>query len=134
MKPAYLVMFLPPEHEAPLGPYDCYRARLRSAAVDTVQQAGCQSNEDDRSVEVQTDDVTVKNGEVQFQCGDDTAFETLLTAMKRGERWQLADALEYFRVAQGALQADSPKIGLSGFLQNSSEVTRGSWCSITVAF
>ena len=71
--------------QLPLNLYELYSRRLRGQSAAFSQQ-GCQSNEDDRSVEVQTDETETREQEMQFQFGDDcTQFENLLAAMREGE-------------------------------------------------
>jgi hypothetical protein len=70
--------------QASMSAYDLYLRRLRSQSK-TVSQEGSQSNEDDRSVEVQTDDIETASQEAQFQFGDDdTQFANLLAAARSG--------------------------------------------------
>merc|ERR1719230_1257296 len=78
--------------QSPLSPYDLFQRQLRSNT--TIAQKACQSNEDDRTVEVQTEDVQLMDKEVQFQLGDDTQFENLLSAMQGGHENQRDEALQ----------------------------------------
>merc|ERR1719502_1001018 len=61
-------------------------------------QSGCQSNEDCRSVEIQTEEVFCEHQEVQFHFGDDdTRFENLLSAMLSGQPVEVAEALQRYQ-------------------------------------
>jgi len=67
----------------PLTEYELYLRSLRSAN-STICQQTTQSNEDSRSVEVQTEPLATADKEAQFQNGDDdTQFENLIASLTK---------------------------------------------------
>ena len=104
--------------QATLSAFDLYQRKLRSREPGEAQK-GTQSNEDDRSVEVQTEEISTSTQEVQFQFGDDgTDFSNLVAATEGG------------RAANGVLEKFLSKRphslpapgGLSTFLKHSTQV------------
>eukprot|EP00752_Nemacystus_decipiens_P007144 g6397.t1 len=72
--------------QAPISPIDLYHRRLRAQPA-FIRQAGSQTNEDARSVEVQTDEIVCADKEVQFHLGhDDTALENLMRRLRSNRR------------------------------------------------
>ena len=108
-------------HQTPLSPYELYQRRLRGNKCD-MMQSGCQSNEDCRSVEIQTEEIFCEDQEVQFQFGDDdTRFENLLSAMLSGQPGELAEALQRYQGETQEIRI-KPSNMQSHFLRQSSEV------------
>ena len=107
--------------QAPSTPYELYQRSLRSLD-SSIAQKGSQSNEDDRTVDTQTDETAMVDQEMQFQDGqDDTHFENLLSALQSG--CLVESSLEdYMGLAS---QATPPTTGdLSRFLRFSTPVRR----------
>lgn len=52
--------------------------------VDGIHQAGTQTQDDDRSVEVQTEELQVAHQSMQFYLGDDTDFLEAIKAAAAG--------------------------------------------------
>ncbi|CAM9530285.1 unnamed protein product, partial [Hapterophycus canaliculatus] len=72
--------------QAPILPIDLYHRRLRGQLA-TIRQAGSQTNEDARSVDVQTEEIFRMDKEVQFHLGhDDTALENLMRRLRSNRR------------------------------------------------
>jgi hypothetical protein len=68
----------------PVGPLEQYQARLRDTGAGGIKQIAVQTRDDDRSMETQTDTVTVAHKEVQFHLGhDDTALENMMAQLRQ---------------------------------------------------
>lgn len=101
-----------------LSKYELYLRQLRSLNK-TVSQVGSQSNEDNRSVEVQTDEIEMESKGAQFQFGDDdTMLVSLLTALKNGD--SLADLAGVHR--QDSSSSVSSQATLAHFLRHATPV------------
>ncbi|CAM9298502.1 unnamed protein product [Scytosiphon promiscuus] len=72
--------------QAPILPIDLYHRMLRGQPA-MIRQAGSQTNEDARSVDVQTDEIFRVDKEAQFHLGhDDTALENLMRRLRSNRR------------------------------------------------
>ncbi|CAM9643070.1 unnamed protein product [Chrysoparadoxa australica] len=72
----------------PVGPYELYQRKLRVAGgAPRLQQTSQQTRDDDRSIEVQTEEVLCVDKEMQFSLGcDDTCLDNLMAAMQKKKR------------------------------------------------
>jgi hypothetical protein len=110
--------------QTPLSNYDLYMRKLHNSSSNhgtTIAQKSTQSNEDDREIETQTDEIEVKHEEAQFQCGDDdTVFFNLISGLNsfhsKEERRSVLLAYE----PEGAKKTSTGS--LSRFLRKTSKV------------
>jgi len=101
-----------------MSTYDLYLRQLRSL-IKTVSQEGSQSNEDNRSVEVQTDEIETDSKGGQFQFGDDdTMLVNILAALKNGDG--LAKFTEFHH--QDASSSVASQATLAHFLRHATPV------------
>jgi len=116
--------------QSPLSEYDLYIRKLHNLK-GSIAQKSSQSNEDDREIETQTDDIEVKEQEVQFQCGnDDTNFYNLISTIEASkamssveERKERLEDLEDRTSVSASLKSTSTTTGsLSRFLRKTSKV------------
>mmetsp|Transcript_105651 Transcript_105651/g.305413 ORF Transcript_105651/g.305413 Transcript_105651/m.305413 type:complete len:518 (+) Transcript_105651:924-2477(+) len=105
--------------QPPLSEYDLYQRKLRSNT--SIAQKGSQSNEDDRTVDTQTDEVGCADSEIQFQLGDDTQFENLLSAMQSGQEGLRQEALDGLLEKREVVGNAVGTNNLSHFLQHASQ-------------
>lgn len=74
---------------APSSPYDIY-SRLLHADNPVIRQEGCPAENEQRDVESITDDVEMKDKEMQFCFGDDTTFLNILQAIEKSKHGNAA--------------------------------------------
>ena len=58
-----------------------------------IRQIGCQTNEEDRTVDIQTDEIGHSDKSMQFYLGDDTDFLEALKAASSSRKGKLVDQL-----------------------------------------
>lgn len=101
-----------------MSAYDLYMRKLRSNGSAIAQKAS-QSNEDDRTIDVQTDEVLSTDQEMQFQFGDDdTQFENLLATTKQNKLYGRSGFVHQSTVSTGVSAGT-----LNRFLRQASHVS-----------
>lgn len=122
----------------PITSYDLYHRLLRVQSTPPFKQAGAPTERDVRDMDVNTDEVSVKNADVQFSFSDDTLLLKMMELIRyrKKNKKKLGNSLRMLRqqwcatgAAASAASASSSSSGslssvdknLAKFLQGASE-------------